>query len=326
MATRKYPKKRELGKSETVAELPLACADESAARAFLERKRWGDQPCCPHCGSVEVYRITGEKSERRGLLRCRDCKKQFTVRVGTIFEDSAIPLHKWCRAMWEASSAKNGVSALEMSRKLQITHKSALFMMHRLRWAMADDHTTPPKLTGTVEADETYVGGKPRLKGWSFDDWKLRRAKWSTKTRVVAVLQRGGAVRSEVTAGVNARNIRQVLLANIHPSARLITDEHTAYRRVGPAFASHETVTHSKGEYARGDVTTNTVESYFARIKRGLHGTYHAVSKEHLHRYVSQFEWLHNTRRLTDGERAEALIRKTVGKRLTYHEPTRNIG
>lgn len=316
MAKRKYVKNPALEKSRLVKDLPMACADEAAARDLLEQERWGKNPCCPRCGSVEVYRMEGETAKARGLWRCRDCKRQYTVRVGTIYEDSPIPLHKWVRAFWEASKAKNGISALELSRTIQVTPKSALFMLHRIRWAMTDDHTTPPPMRGTVEADETYVGGKIR-KGQGG-----RRARLTNKQPVIALLERGGSVRTRVIPRVNAENLRTTLRANVHLSARLVTDQEHGYKRVGAEFeGGHETVNHSRREYVRGDVTTNGIEGFFARCKRSLNGTYHAVSREHLHRYLSQFEFAHNTRTLNDGERTALLLRRADGKRLTYREP-----
>lgn len=318
-------RKPHLDQSPVIDELPAACAEEAAAVEFLEAKRWGDSPCCVHCGSVDAYkmteRATGERS-KRFLWRCRDCKRQFTVRVGTIFEDSAIPLHKWCRALWEAASAKNGVSALEMSRKLQVSYKSALFMMHRLRWAMADDHTTPPKMTGIVEADETYIGGKPRYRKVPGSDSKPnKRGRGTRKQPVAAVIQRGGTVRTRIIPVVNGMNLKAMVRDNVDRSTRVMTDMESGYVGLAPGFASHETVNHGLREYARGDVTTNTIESFFARVKRGIVGTYHNVSKEHLHRYLAQFEFAHNTRGMNDGERIVHLIRKADGKRLRYSEP-----
>jgi transposase-like protein len=304
-------------KSDVVAEMPAACASEAAAVEFFERKLWGDTPCCRHCGSVAVYqmkdRATGKRNARF-LWRCRDCSKQYTVRVGTIFSDSPIPLHKWARVIWEASSAKNGVSAMEMSRKLEISYKSALFMMHRVRHAMAEDFTKPPKLDGVVEADETYVGGKPRHKGSG------KRGRGTMKQPVAAVLQRGGTVRTRVIPIVNAHNVKAMLRDNVAPTARVMTDMEGSYRGIGREFASHEAVNHGAREYVRGDVTTNTVEGFFSRVKRGINGVYHAVSKQHLHRYMSHFEYMHNTRALDDGQRIQNLTKRAVGKRLTYAE------
>lgn len=313
--------KPQLAKSGIIEELPAACASEEAAVEFLERKRWGECECCPKCGSVDVYKMTKRGSEERNarfLWRCRDCAKQYTVRTGTIFEESLVPLHKWCRAYWEACACKNGVSALELSRKIQVSYKTALFMMHRIRWAMSEDFTTPPKMTGVVEADETYVGGKPR-----YNRGKNKRGKGTNKQPVAAVVQRGGSVRTRVIPQVNSTNVKAMVRDNVCPSARLMTDQERGYIGLAPEFASHEVVHHSSREYVRGDAHTNTVEGFFSRVKRGLNGTYHAVSKEHLHRYLAQFEFAYNTRGLTDGERVMALLKATEGKRLMA-EDSRN--
>lgn len=308
-------KKPHLEQSKVVEELPVACADEKAAVEFFERKRWGDCPCCPHCGDTNVYAMKDRKTGERNKdfrWRCRGCGKLYNVRTGMIFEESLIPLHKWARAIWEAAASKNGVSALEMSRKVQVSYKSALFMMHRIRWAMAEDFTSPPKMTGTVEADETYVGGKPRHKGHS------KRGRGTKKQPVAAILERGGTVRTRVIPVVNADNLKSFIRQNVDRSARIMTDQESSYKGLGGEFASHESVNHGAGEYVRGDVTTNTIEGFFARVKRGIRGTYHNVSKEHLHRYMSHFEFSHNTRGMNDGERALALIAKADGKRLRY--------
>jgi len=317
MARRYRKHKPELDKSPLVDELPRACCGEAAAREFLERQRWGGQPCCPHCGDVDVYRMSGASAVRRGLLRCHGCKKQFTVRVGTIFEDSAVALHKWCRAFWEAAACKAGVSSLELSRKIQVTQKTALFMLHRIRFAMADDPASPPKLRGVVEADETYIGGKPRYRG----TMPCGRSN-TAKTPVLALIERQGEVRASVVSDVTSRTIRAEIEAAVDPSAsRLCTDEWRSYILIGRKFAGgHAVVRHQSRQYVNGDAYTNTAESFFARCKRSLNGVYHAVSRAQLHRYVAQWQFAHNTRELNDGQRTAALIRKTAGKRLTYRK------
>ncbi|HCT43895.1 MAG: DDE transposase [Phycisphaerae bacterium] len=313
----RHTKKPQLEQSKIIEELPAACASEEAAVEFLENKRWGECEYCPKCGCVDVYKMTKRGSDERNaryLWRCRDCNKQYTVRTGTIYEESLIPLHKWCRAYWEACACKNGVSALELSRKIQVSYKTALFMMHRIRWAMAEDFTKPPKMTGTVEADETYVGGKPRYKG------KNKRGRGTKKQPVAAVVQRQGSVRTRVIPTVNSINVKAIVRDNVCPSSRVMTDQEASYKGLAPEFASHESINHGAREYVRGDVHTNTIEGFFSRVKRGLNGTYHAVSREHLHRYLAQFEFAYNTRGLTDGERVIALLKATEGKRLMYAE------
>lgn len=309
-------------KSRAVDELPQACADETAAVEFLERQRWGNDPCCPRCGSVNVYKMRGRGTggrSHRFLWRCRECTRQYTVRIGTVFEDSKIPLRHWCQAFWMACASKKGVSALQIKRMTGLSYPSALFMMHRIRWAMADDEATQPKLGGdgiTVEVDETYVGGKPRYHQKGGQKWADR------KVPVVAMVERGGKVRARTLPRVTHKNLRAVVLENVDTRSRLMTDEHAAYKPPGAIYASHETVKHSAGEYARGDVSINTAESFFANLKRGIYGTFHHVSRRHLHRYVNEFEFRHNTRHEDDGERTRLAIRAAEGKRLRYaHGP-----
>lgn len=321
-------------KSGIVAAIPLACSNEAEAVTFLERQRgWDTMPACPRCGDTNVYQImdrtTGERS-KRFLWDCRGCRKQFTVRIGTVFEDSRIPLRHWCYAFWAACASKKGVSALQIRRQTGLSYKSALFLMHRIRFAMSDSPDRP--LSGIVEVDETYVGGKPRYKtpkknrkpyenpfqqgrAPDFDD---------RKTAVVAVVERGGMVRA-ISPGdehVTAKNIWEVM-RHVDPSARVMTDESPIYKGVAKHFASHETVKHSRREYARGDVTTNTIEGFFSLLKRGIYGTFHSVSRRHLHRYVSEFQFRYNTRKMEDGERTMRAIRGAEGKRLLggYRQP-----
>lgn len=315
--------KTHLAQSEIIDQMPLACVDENAARALIERDRWGESPYCPHCGDTDVYRMTGAAATKRGLLRCHGCKKQFTVRVGSIFEDSKIPLRHWCRALWESASCKNGISALELSRKLQITYKSALFMMHRIRLAMAPGGPEP-KLSGEVEMDETWVGGKPRYRGTPNSKRVNLATRWDRHIPVMAIVKRGGGVRTRVVPTVTAENIREALDEHVEGGATVYTDQYRGYVKGTRLHDVHKTVNHSIGEYVNRDnpsIHTNTVEGFFSRVKRGLNGTYHAVSKKHLHRYVSQFAFAYNTREMNDGERVSALIQGAAGKRLVYRTP-----
>ena len=308
-----------------VKQIPKACADEALAVEFLEKQRWGDSPACPHCGGIHVYQMKGRDGERnkRFLWRCRDCTQQYTVRIGTVFEESRIALRHWCYAFWAACASKKGVSALQISRMTGVSYKSALFMMHRVRYAMTDDHSTPIPMKGTVEIDETYVGGKPRYKG----KHNLKKCGRGTdKTPVVAIVQRGGNVRAQVVPKVNGRNLRAVIRENVDPSARVMTDESRLYNGLDKEYARHDSINHSAKQYADGDITTNTVEGFFSILKRGVIGTFHSVSKEHLHRYVGEFEYKYNTRKLTDGERLCLAIQKAEGKRLVYKEPIRANG
>lgn len=314
-----------LAKSDVIDQMPLACADERAAIEFFESQRWGGCPACVHCRSINVYTIKDrDTGERRadGRWRCRGCGKQFTVRVGNIMEDSPIPLYKWAYVFWCAATAKNGVSALEMSRKIQVTYKSALFMMNRIRWAMRE--TNPPKLNGTIEADETYIGGSPRYPQRLNGRVKKGPNPNKRKTPVFAVVERGGEVRACVMANVTSENIREVLGTTTEPeTSNLMTDDHNLYKSTNTIFANHATVNHTAREYVNRDnpsIHTNTIEGFFSRIERGLDGVYHAVSSAHLFRYVDQYSYLYNGRLMNDGERISDLVRSADGKRLTFKE------
>ncbi|HTS07434.1 MAG TPA: IS1595 family transposase [Candidatus Eisenbacteria bacterium] len=309
-----------LSKSETVAAIPLACSDELAAVEFFENRRWGNTPCCVRCGSVEVRKMvdskTGERN-RRFLWRCYDCKKQYTVRIGAVYEESRLPMRHWAYAFWRAATSKKGVAALEIMRHCQISYKSALFLMNRIRFAMAPA-ADAPKLSGIVEADETYIGGKPR----PGDGKEHKRGRGTSKTPVFAAVERDGRKHSRVVADVTSDTLEAAMREVVDQQARVITDDYQVYSGLGARFeGGHDTVCHSTKEYVRGDIHTNTVESSFALVKRGIHGIYHNVSREYLHRYLWQFDFVWNNRFLNDGERTAAAIRSAEGKRLMYKGP-----
>src|SRR5579863_180465 len=312
-------KRSELSKSEVIKALPLACSDELAAVEFIETLRWGKSPGCVHCGSVEVYKMLDPKTGKRNkrfLWRCRDCGKQYTVRIGMVCEESRIPLRHWCYAFWRAGTSKKGVAALEIMRQCQISYKSALFLMNRIRFAMAPDADNP-KLTGTVECDETYVGGKPRYKG------NNKRGRGTSKTPVFAAVERNGQIRRRVVADVTGETLKDAIREEVDAQARIVTDDYLAYRGIGSEYAGgHESVCHSTREYVRGDVHTNTAESSFALLKRGIMGIYHNVSREYLHRYLWQADFLWNNRAMNDGERTALAVRSAEGNRLRYRMPT----
>lgn len=317
-----------LEQSELVETIPLACADEMAALELFESQRWGGCPCCVHCGDTDVYTIKDKKTGLRridGRWRCRGCEKQFTVRIGQIMEDSPIPLRKWAYAFWCAASAKNGVSALEMSRKVQVSYKSALYMMNRIRWAM-NPSGPPKKLKGTVEADETYVGGKPRYHRINL----VGRNPAAIKTPVFAVVERGGDVHARVMPAINARTIHKALYELVEKDAHLMSDESSCYIAPGRHyFASHGHTKHSQRQYVdknNPNIHSNTVEGFFSRVKRQIVGTYHNVSAEHLHRYMSHAAFLYNCRHLSDGDRISRLIQSANGKRLRYKAPVKKAG
>jgi transposase-like protein len=286
--------------------------DADAARKHLEAQVWPDGPICPHCGVIgDHYRLEG-KTTRPGLYKCKDCREPFTVTVGTIFERSKIPLNKWLLAVYLLCSSKKGMSSHQLHRTLGVTYKTAWFMTHRIREAMRTEPTG--KLGtggGTVEADETFWGNNKKRKG-------TRGRGYDHKMKILALVERDGEARSFKIPTVTAATLAPILKAQIAQEARLMTDEHFGYTKVGREFGSHEVVSHSRREYSRGDVTTNTVEGYFSVLKRGLIGTYHHVSEQHLFRYMGEFDFRYNNRKTTDTERADNALKGITGKRLTY--------
>jgi transposase-like protein len=325
MKTKDHP---ELEKSEIISGLPRACSDESAAVEFFEEQRWGKAPLCPHCSSERVYKMGGKGGIRskRFLWRCRECNEQYTVRIGTVLEDSRIPLRHWAFAFWRASTSKKGVSALEIQRQCQITYKSALFLMHRIRFALTDDLSKLPKISGTCEIDETYCGGKPRPGVSKKEDRTQGFRKGTNKTAVIAMVERGGEVRTKVLPVVTPTTLRRFLAENIDKATSTInTDQANVYIPFGRGCFRHDQVNHTHKEYARhnpdGTVShVNTAESFFSLLKRGLHGIFHAVSREHLHRYCGEFQFRWNNRTLSDGARVALAIKSASGKRLTYKD------
>ena len=314
-------------KSEVVTNLPLACSSQDAAVAFLEELRWGDTPCCPECGSVNVYQMrdrkTGER-EKHYRWRCRDCKTgqdkskrdQFSVRTGTVMEESRIPTQHWCWAFWQLCSSKKGMSAKQIQRQTGLSYKSALFLLHRVRFAMTDMDGV--KLSGTVEVDETYIGGKPRR----HTGVKSKRGRGTKKTPVVGMVERNGNVHRRVVPDVTAATLKSAIREVVDNQATIMTDELSSYSGIGAEFAGgHKVVCHSAGQYVNGDASTNTAESSFALVKRGMYGVYHNVSKQHLHRYLAEFDFRWNNRHVEDGERTVNAIKGAVGKRLMYREP-----
>lgn len=287
--------------------------NEDKAREHLEALRWPDGPFCPHCGSFDAKRLEGAK-HRKGLIQCNDCRQQFTVTVGTVFERSKVPLHKWLLCNHLLSASKKGMSAHEIHRLLGVTYKTAWFMCHRIREAMKTDVATSGPLGGpdtVVEADETYVGGKQKNRATR----TVRK-----KEAVVALVEREGHVRSFHIANVTAKQLRPLIVTNVDRASHLMTDESHVYTRVGREFNGHSTVNHSASEYVTtgGFKHSNTVENFFSIFKRGVIGTYHHMSEAHLARYCAEFDFRYNTRKITDAERADEALKGIEGKRLTY--------
>jgi transposase-like protein len=299
-----------------MAAIDVGRLTEDEARAILEGIRWPNGIACPHCGGMDIIRIAGmAKRVRDGLLRCNDCHQQFTVMVGTIMEGSHIALRQWLEAFYAMSSSKKGISALQLQRNLGIhSYRSAWFLAHRIRAAMAKNSLMNDKLKGVVEVDETYVGGKPRKDGTIH-----KRGSGTKKTPVVAIVERGGKAISKPIDIVNHRNLSTAIREVVSRQSTIMSDESHNYCGIGRDFeGGHKSVKHTAGEYVNGDISTNTVESYFALLKRGVHGIFHHISKRHLSRYCDEFSFRWDFRKVNDGTRAEAAIRGADGKRLTY--------
>lgn len=288
--------------------------DADLAREHLEALRWPNGPVCPHCGTEgKAWQITG-KSARPGLYKCGsyECRKQFTVTVGTLFEGSRVPLNKWLMAVHLMCASKKGVSSHQLHRMLGVTYKTAWFMTHRIREAMNDGDTSPMGGNGgTVEADETFWGNnKPR--------GQKKGRGYAHKMKVFTLVERDGKARSFHVPAVNASTLKPILKAHMDAAANLVTDEASAYTLVGREFASHEVVRHGAGEYSRGNVHTNTIEGFFSILKRGLVGTFHHVGEQHLHRYIGEFDFRYNNRKISDKDRAKIALKAIGGKRLLY--------
>jgi transposase-like protein len=292
--------------------------DEDAARVHMEAQMWPDGPVCPHCGTQEATALQG-KAHRKGLYQCNACREQFSVTVGTVFERSKIPLHKWVLATHLMAASKKGMSAKQIERMLGLSYKSAWFVCHRIREAMRDDDASPLGGEGkTVESDETFIGGKAK---------NVHKGKPTPKKHAVqALVERGGRMRAKHVADVSAKTLRKTLVTQVSRKSDLHTDDALTYYWVGREFASHRTVNHSADEYVSkdGKVHVQTAEAFFAILKRGVYGTFHSVSEKHLQRYVDKFAFRWNTRSslgIEDNERANLAMKGASGKRLTYRRP-----
>ena len=300
--------------------------DEAAAFAKLESVLWPTGPVCPHCSNnARIYVLSGVRSkpskknpegiERHGLKKCGKCRKQFTVRVGTVFESSHIPLHKWFQAVHLLCSSKKGISSHQLHRILEIKYESAWFMSHRIREAMRAGSLAPmggAGSSGVVEADETFIGRKKGV--------EVKRGA-AHKHAVLSLVERGGKVHSVHVDDVKASTLVPIVNENIAKEARVMTDAAVTYYNKLDGFASHETVNHAAEEYVRGDVHTNTVEGYFSIFKRGMKGVYQHCSEKHLHRYLAEFDFRYNARSklgVEDEARRDRAILGAKGKRLTY--------
>lgn len=287
--------------------------DEEKAREFLEAQRWPHGPACPYCKEHKnVVRLGGEAA-KKGQVLCRPCRKKFTVTVGTVMERSHIPLTKWLMAFRLMASSKKGISAHQMHRMMGITYKTAWFLNMRVREAMGLDTKTAGPLGGkgkTVESDETFVGGKAK----NVHNGKPTPKKYP----VIALIERNGEMRVKHVADVTAKTVRKTLVTQVSRKSHLMTDDSLVYYWLGREFAKHDSVNHSKDEYVSGKAHVNTAESYFALLKRGIMGSFHSVSEQHLQRYADEFAFRWNHRKIDDVARANEIIKAASGKRLTY--------
>jgi len=279
-------------------------ATEDACINYIEDMRWHGQPACPHCGSISVYRCNS-----RRIFKCKDCTKQFTARIGTIFEESRLPLQNWFLAIWLLTSHKKGVSSIQISKHLGITQKSAWHMLHRIRFAVNGGSFNKP-LEGTVEIDETYIGGK-HIGSEHHNE---------NKAMVIGIVEKNkgkGRIKAIATKTADATVALPFIRASLKNKAKVQTDESKIYHRVKREWV-HETVNHAKGEYAKADVTTNTIEGAWMHLKASLDAIYIGVSTKHLQRYCDEYCYRYSTRDLTDSERFEQWFRFINGKRLMY--------
>lgn len=293
--------------------------DAAKAREWLESLLWANGRSCGYCGTLEA---STPLKGREGYYQCKACRKQFTVMVGTVFERSHIPLNKWLMAAFLLAASKKGISAHQGHRMLGITYKSAWFMWHRLREAMRAGQLPPLGGEGmVVEADETYFGNLPPEKAPIRKNPKRPKFGPGHKRAIVSLVERGGKARSFYAENAHVEKVAKIVRENVAKETRLHTDTSRVYTAVGREFADHETVNHFKKEFARGDVTTNSIEGFFSVFKRGMKGTYQHCGEQHLHRYLAEFDFRFNERAalgVDDSQRTTNMLKGIVGKRLTY--------
>lgn len=295
----------------SLTEMLKMFPNEKACIEQLTSIRWRNGEYCPYCGCETIYHF------RNGTIyKCADCRQKFSIKVGTIFEDSKVPLHKWFIAIYMITSHKKGISSVQLAKDIGVTQKTAWFMMHRLREAAKTKSYNAP-LKNEVEIDETYIGGKEKNKHANKRN-SIRGRSTVSKSAAVALIERGGSVRTYVVENVNNNNLRKLIAGNVAIGSLVYTDEFRAYRGMHP-FYTHKTVDHSKGEYVTGNAHTNSAECFFSQFKRGLIGIYHVMSKKHLGRYLQEFAFRYNMRSNPNGFGFQELLSNCEG-RLTYKD------